>query len=198
MRLGDEFAGGFFLAAAHGDDDALVQERVGDADGLIQQPAGVVAQVEDDALDGALALGVGQGVEQLLRGAFAEAGEADPVVAGLEFAGLHADERDGVALDAQVHGLLGVAVQDGQHHFGALGAADMRDGFLKRHFQRGLAAHGEDDVAGLHAALVGGRIFDGGHDGQLVVLHRDFDADAEEFAGRAFLHILEFFLRQHG
>lgn len=78
----------------------LVQERVGDADGLIQQPAGVVAQVEDDALDGALALGVGQGVEQLLRGAFAEAGEADPVVAGLEFAGLHADERDGVALDA--------------------------------------------------------------------------------------------------
>lgn len=131
----------------------LVQERVGDADGLIQQPAGVVAQVEDDALDGALALGVGQGVEQLLRGAFAEAGEADPVVAGLEFAGLHADERDGVALDAQVHGLLGVAVQDGQHHFGAFGAADMRDGFLKRHFQRGLAAHGEDDVAGLHAAL---------------------------------------------
>jgi len=89
-------------------------------------------------------------------------------------------------------------VQDGQHHFGALGAADMRDGFLKRHFQRGLSAHGEDDVAGLHAALVGGRVFDGGHDGQLVVLHRDFDADAEEFAGRAFLHILEFFLRQHG
>ena len=42
-----------------------------------------------------------------------------------------------------------------------VGAADMRDGFLKRHFQRGLAAHGEDDVAGLHAALVGGRIFDG-------------------------------------
>ena len=143
-------------------------------------------------------MSVSCGVEQLLRGAFAEAGKANPVVAGLKLAGLHADERDGVAFDAQVHGLLGVAVQDGEHHFGTLGAADMRDGFLERHFQRGLAAHGKDDVAGLHAALVGGRVFDGGHDGELVVLHRDFDADAEEFAGRAFLHILELFLREHG
>ena len=164
----------------------------------IQQPAGVVAQIKDDTLDRALASGCGQRVEEFLRGALAEPGKANPVVAGLQFAGLHADERDGVALDVQVHGLLRVAVQDGQHGFRPLGAADVGHGFLKRHFHRGLAAHGEDDVAGLHAGLVGGGVLDGSHDGELVVLHRDLHADAVEFAGRAFLHVLEFVLGKHG
>ena len=89
-------------------------------------------------------------------------------------------------------------MQDAQLHFRALGAADARDHVLQAQFLRGLAVDGQDDVPGLQAGTIGGRVLDGGHHGHLAVLHRDLDADAGELAGGGLLHLLVFFSRHEG
>ena len=194
LGLGRVGAGSHAAAALDGDDGALGKEGVGNAHGLVEEAAGVAAQVKHDALDAACGLAfaasLGEGVLELVRGLLGEAREADPVVAVFEALALDADQRDGVAHDAHGHRLLLPGVQDGQLDGRALGPADAGDDFLQGEFLGGLAVDGEDDVAGLHAGLEGGRVLDGGDDRHLAVLHGNFDAYAEELARGGLLHLL--------
>jgi len=49
--VGVEALGLLSIAAARGDDFALVQERVRDRNRLIEQAARIVAQIDDEAFD---------------------------------------------------------------------------------------------------------------------------------------------------
>ncbi len=194
LGLGRVGAGSHAAAALDGNDGAFGEEGVADAHGLVQEAAGIAAQIKHDALDAACGLAfaasLGEGVLEFVRGLLGEAGEADPVVALFQALALDADERDGVAHDAHGHRLLLLGVQDGQLDRGALGAADAGDDLLEGKLLGGLAVDGENDVAGLHAGLEGGRVLDGRHHRHLAVLHGNFDADAEELARGGLLHLL--------
>ena len=67
------------VAAARRHDLALLQERVGDGDRLIEQSARIVAQIDDEALELVAGLGgeVGDRLFQALGGLLVELGDAD-------------------------------------------------------------------------------------------------------------------------
>ena len=91
-------------AAALGDDDlALLEKLVGDIDGLVEQAAGVVAQIEDEAVQGAGGLEVVERVAHLAAGGLHEVGDVDVADAGLEQEG----DIDGVAGNLVAHQVEG-------------------------------------------------------------------------------------------
>src|SRR5260370_10895119 len=79
VRLRLEAAIVLRAAAADRDDLALVEEIVADGDRLVEQPARIVAQVEDDAgeLVAGLALQRLYGAFEPVAGALAEIGDSD-------------------------------------------------------------------------------------------------------------------------
>ena len=145
-------------AAARGDDLALGDEDRRHQDGLVEQAAAVVAEVEDDRL-GALADQAAHGLADLAVGARGEAGELDVgdlLVARARHARL--DHRD-VHVRALEPDLArrGLARDDGQRHRGAGRALDARRGLLGGDAAQRATADGDDLVPGLEAASGGRR-----------------------------------------
>ena len=134
LGLGD-VVGLVAAGAAAGEDHhlALLQEQVRDREGLVEQAAGVVADVEDHRggpalhellhrlLELALAVGslagpAGGGLVEVLQAHVAHA------LAGHEGVG-HGVQGDGVADDRELEGLVVALAHDGDAHGRALGAA---------------------------------------------------------------------------
>ncbi len=178
------------IAAALADDLAAFQEHVGNADRLVEQAAGVVAQVEDQPLHlGVLRLDLGEGGLGLVGGLLVEAGDAQDAVVAVE-AGDRGLRLDHLAHDLHVEG-IGFLAGDGQGHRLAGLAAHLLDRVVDRQAQHALAVHGGDVVAGLHAGGEGGRAVHRRDHLDHAVLAGDLDAQAAVFAARLVAHVVE-------
>src|SRR5581483_4204576 len=196
---GDAGLGGVALFAAVlvalRDDRALVEEHIGDADDGVEQAARVATQVEDYGLR-PVRLDLVDRVLKLLGGAGRELADADVADAVYDLAAgvghalrrrLGADtlDLDGRPGDRELFFLLGVGVADADGHLRALGPTDLGHGLFRVPALRRLAIDGEDDVAGLDAGGLSGRVLDGRHDDDVVALLGDGRPDAlEGAAGR--------------
>src|SRR5262249_60991029 len=97
------------IAAAGRDDFAALQERVGHGDRLIEQAAGIVAQIEHEALEllrRDLRAEVGQGLLEALRGLLVELGDADVADLAAFVVGAHGAHADDVADDRDLDRLV--------------------------------------------------------------------------------------------
>src|SRR5262249_15215065 len=168
-------------------DHAVVDEQVGNLDGLIEQAARIEAQVKDEALDADLRELAHNPLEVAVS-VVREAVEAD--VADLVFriddvvpgvVGISFDADDGFVLDlaadeVELH-LLAVALDD-EFDLRAFFAEDLLDRVFRGHalggndlgrFERfaftiDLADDRLDEVIGLHAGAIRGAVLDRRHD----------------------------------
>ena len=190
------------VTAAYAHNASLLQEHVRHAYCLIEKPAGVVAQIKHYALDSACSstvlFSLLKSLGQFIRGPFGETGNADPVVAVFQLPALDADDRNGIAFQADGNRLHGIGMHDGELYLGSLGPAYAGNNILKGHFHCALAVNGQDNVACLHACLESRSVLNGGHDQDFSVVLGDFDTDAEEFADCLLLHFLVFFCCKEG
>jgi hypothetical protein len=167
------------------DDEARVEEHVRHLHGLREEAAGVVPEVEDDALDAARLL-----VELLDRalevvvGPLLELRHAQVAVALLQHLRLDALDLDDLAGEARVEELLRVVAFDGELDLRVGLAAHSLHGLDEGHVLRELAVDLQDDVARLDAGAVGGGVFDRRDDREHAALVRDLDAEAAEAALR--------------
>ena len=175
LLFGFVYAIGIVAAALDGNNDALVEECVRNTHSLIKQPTGVIAQVKHNALDAAGILGFllsgFKGVAQFFGSALRKTREPNPVIPVFKLLGLHADKRNGIAHKADSLRGLGIAVQDGQLHLRAFGAANTGDDFLQRELLRGLPVDGQNNIARLEPGPVRRGVLDGGDHRNLAVFH---------------------------
>ncbi len=182
------------IAAAGRDDLALVEEGVGNRDGLGQKPAGIVAQVEDEAVDLVHAAGVLDGLLQagckVVIGLVVEGGDAqddriafDPRLGG--------GQLDRVADDRHVEGLIRALAGDGDDDLGPDRPAHLVDRLIERQAKHAFAVDMGDEIAGLDAGLVGRGAVDGRDDLDEAVLLRDLDTETAEFAAGLDPHVGE-------
>ncbi len=168
---------------------------VGDGDRLIEQAAAVVAQVDDVALELVgrdFLVDVGDAGLELVEGALAlEAGDADVAdVAAFDARACVAD-RDHLADDAKLDGLIGALARDAQANGRVDRSAHLVDGLLEGEPLDLLVVEMGDEVAGLDAGLGRGRAVHGRHHLDHAGLHGDLDAEAAELAARLGLHVAE-------
>ena len=187
------------VAAAGRDDLAVLEEGVGDRDRLIEQTAGVVAQIEDEALQL-----VGRDVledlvdriAQAVEGLFVELGDAQITDVAALFTRAHRLDADRVADDLDLQRLGGALAADGQRDRRIDRAAHLVDRLVQAEALHLIAVEMGDEVAGAHAGAGGRGLVDRGDDLDEAVLHGDLDAEATELAARLHLHVLEG-LRRH-
>jgi hypothetical protein len=155
-----------------------VEKEVGDGDALVEQAAGVVAQVEDELahpllpepLDGAL---------DLVGAALAEDGQVDVPGARLEHDGvLHRRDLDLAPRHGHGEALGDAGPLDGQHDLRPVLAAQRARGLVGAPPLGADAVDGDDAVAPLEAGPGRGRAGERGDDGDPAVADVDLDADA--------------------
>ena len=149
---------------------------VAHVDRLAQQPAGVVAQVEDKALQVAEAV---DGFGHFVAGGLLELGEMDVADAGTNLV---------FQVDGGMRNLVANQVEDqrrslahayrGHLDMGALGAFQSLGNLVGGPAVGGFAVDGGDDVAGVNAGAEGGRALVRRDDVDLVALLLDHHADA--------------------
>ncbi len=181
--------GGILGASARDDDRrALRQELVGDVDGLIQQPAAVVAQVEEQPLH-PLRLELGERFLHLARGRAREVADRDVPGLGRNHVGIaHRRLRDLGAGDSELQRLLETGAQDRDAHLGPFGSLEARDRFVDRQLVGGLVLDTLDDVAGADPQPGGGRAVDRCDDGQAAIAHSDENSQSVETRLLLFAH----------
>ena len=135
----------------------LVQEHVRDRHRLVQQPTGIVSQIENEPFEvGHIEL-LERG-NQLPSGGFVEGREAHVADAGLQKkGGIHGVLGDLIASHGEGQ-WLGVSLAlDGQMHVGALGAFQQVGNFRGGQSFGGFIFHSPDDVPRTKAGLDGRR-----------------------------------------
>ena len=197
----DEIAGsgiealGFLGVAAAGRDDlAALQERIGDRDRLVEQPAGVVAQVDHEALEllrRDLRGEIGQRLLQAVGGLLVELRDADVADLAAFDAGAHRAHADDVAHDRNIDRLVLALAHDLQPDLGVDRPAHLVDRLVEGEALDRLVVEMGDDVAGHDAGLGGRGVVDRRHHLDQTVLHGDFDAEPAEFPAGLHLHVAE-------
>jgi hypothetical protein len=181
---------------AHGGDDgALGEEQVGHADRLVEQTAGVAAQVEHPRAR-ALLLQLGDLGLEILAGLVGELVDLEVADVALEQPAADARDPDHVARDRQHQWRVDAHALDGDDDLGVGVAAQPVHRLGQVQVLGRVVVDLDDVVARLHAGLGGGRL---GRDqvqdrqrllaGLLVLAHADGDADAAELAGGADVHL---------
>jgi hypothetical protein len=165
------------------------EEEVCDASGLVEEAAGIVAQVEHDAAGAGSDVGE-QALDSLADvggGALVEEGQAD--VGDVVFApGDHDARIDQRAAQDDVAGLSAVG-HDRDADLGADVAAQALDDLGQGHVLQRHAVGVGDDVA-RHEPGAGGRgVVDGGDDDGAAFALGDLDAEAAELAAGLLLHL---------
>src|SRR5262245_40638346 len=181
------------VAAARRHDLALLQERVGDRDRLIEQSARVVAQVDDEALELIAGLGgeVGDRLLQALGSLLVELGDADKADVVAFEARAHRAHLDARAGDRDLDRLVLALAHDLEFDLGVFRAAHLLDRLIGGGPLHRLVVEMRDNVVGHDAGLRRRRLVDRGHDLDQAVLHGDLDAEAAELAPGLHLHVAE-------
>src|SRR5690606_3221551 len=218
---GDLTVGLEALRVVLGDDHAVVDEAVGDANGLREQPARVEAQVEDEALE-PLRLHRADGRVEVARGVLGELGEPDVADAGVgvdepvpvalvrtvALPALDGVDRDLRADEGELEQVVVALAFNAEDNLRPGGAGDAVDGLEEGDAERGVVVDLADDVAALNASALGGGALDGRDDLEVArLVELDLDADALERALRGaheLLHVegpddgRELVEREHG
>ena len=179
------------VAAAGGDHDAAVEKNAGDIDRSVEQPAGVVAQIEDEAVQPALRprLHPVDRTGELGRGVLGEggnAGIADVVRLEVRF---DRDDADHVARQRHIE-RAAVIASNRQDHSAACRPAQPFDDFLDIHPGGRLGVDLDDAVSRLDARLGGRRAVDRRDHLRHLALEGQLDADAAELAAGDRGHLL--------
>src|SRR6266487_1876964 len=184
------FLGG---AAARRHDLALLQERVGDRDRLIEQSARIVAQVDNEALELVAGLGgeVGDRFLEALGGLLVELGDADKADVVAFEARAHRAHLDARAGDGDLDRLVLALAHDLEFDLGVLRAAHLLDRLVEGEPLHRLVVEMRDDVVGHDAGLGRGGFVDRGHNLNQAILHGDLDAKVAELAPGLHLHVAE-------
>ena len=178
-------------------DGPALHEAVGDLYGLIEQAAGVVAEVEDQAVERTpLAPKVVEGDLDLIVRRVLEVADADEADAVREELVVHASDLDVGARQRELPGRLPALADDVKVHLALGGSAQEVHGVLKGHIDRAVEVDLDDPIPGLDARICRRRIRDWIDDDEVPVLHADDDAEAAELAPRRQLH-LPVLLRPH-
>ncbi len=190
-RIGVEAQLGIGDAALGVDDQALGEEVIGNLHRGLQHAAGVVAQVQHQAVEllaAIVLLQLGQRLADLLAGVDLELGDTQVSVTGLQQLALDAAHLDHRTGQLDVERLAAFAYQ--RQADGAAGfAAHLGDGVHHRQTLGRLPVDFDDQVAGFDAGLGCRRIVDRRHHLDEAVLHADLDAQPAEFAAGAFLQL---------
>src|SRR5579862_1763403 len=181
------------VAAARRNDLAALEESVRDRDRLVEETAGIVAEVEDVALHLVLAevgLDLLDRRLEAIEGLLVEGGYAD--IADLAFLmRLHRLDGDLGTDQLDVEGLVDAFPLEGQRDRRIDAAAHLLDRLVEGHALHLLAVEGGVHVTGENARLGGGRVVDRRDHLDDAFLHGDLDAEAAEFAAGLDLHVLE-------
>src|SRR6516225_7375681 len=183
------------VAAARRHDLALLQERVGDRDRLIEQSARIVAQVDDEAPELVAGLGgeIGDRLLQVLGGLLVELGDADKTDVVAFEARTHRTHLNARAGDGDLNRLVLALAHDLELDLGVFRAAHLLDRLIEGEPLHRLVVEVRDDVVSHDAGLGRRRLVDRGHDLNQPVLHGDLDAEAAELAPGLHLHVAEAF-----
>ena len=175
------------------DDGPLVQECVGHRDRGVQHASGIVPQVEDQALEAAVAGVLPELVDrfaQALAGPELELADPDVSVPRLDRAATHAGDLDDVPGDGDPEGPVHAFAHDGEHDVGAGLSAHQLHRFGQRHpLHRGVVEP-DHQIPRLDAGALRGGVVDGRDHLDEPVLHADLDPQAPELAARARLQLL--------
>ena len=190
--VGLVFAG---RAAMRRDDDAAIEEIAGDAHRGVEQTAGIVAQIEHEAVEAAagFALHLVERIDELalrLLGEGADANIADAT--GLEMR-LDRGDTDDRAGQRHVERTL-TQTQDHHAHFGAGRSAQLIDRILQGHAIGRMAVDAQNDVAWLEAGARRRRVVDRRDDLGMALVARQLGADAGELAMAVGEHLAVFVL----
>jgi hypothetical protein len=177
--------------AALGDDLAALQEGVAHVDGLVEQAAGVGAQVDDIAERLAASRLVDRQKRRLgsvtrVPGERVDVDDADAV---LDLP-LHRAELDPLTDDRDIERLVTPGADDAQLDVGSGRALHLLDGLVEAQAVEKLAVDVGDIVAGLDPGAPCGRVLHRGDDLHRAVLDADRDPEAAVIAvGRGLQHI---------
>ncbi len=188
---------------ARRDDFAFRQERAHDVDRDIQQPTGVVAHVQHQALH-ALGPGRVQRLAQLIGRIRVKTGQPDVGHAGVlvqhvvprlrgaghAFQAPHRRQDNPAARQLEGNRLARAGPLNRQHDLGAGRPQDVTDGVVGVPAGRALVIDGDDQVVGVHTRLERRRVFQRRDHLEAVraLIHAELDADALEAAHH---HLLE-------
>src|SRR5262249_3483786 len=192
-RAGIEALGFLGVATARRYDLALLQERIGDRNRLVEQSARVVAQVDDEALELVAGLGgeIGDRLLQVFRGLLVELRDTDkPDVVAFKprTHGAHLDARAG---NGHFDRLILALAHDPELDLGVLRPAHFLDRLVQGEALYRLVVEVGDDVIRHDAGLGRWRLVDWSDDLDQPVFHGHFDAETAELAARLHLHVAE-------
>ena len=182
-----------WVAALGDDDNAAFEEGIGNGDGLIEQPAWIIAQIDDIARERRPGdfLNVLNRRLQIVGGVLVlETLDLDPANIAFD-AVLHRIDPDDLAHDFHGDRMHGTLPVDGERYGRARGPAHAVDRLIHAQALDRLAVEFGDGVTRDHACPLGRHVVDGRDHFQNAVLHRDVDAKAAEFAMRLDLLLLE-------
>src|SRR5713101_5357924 len=176
-------------AAFRVDDElARIEELLGHLDRGSQEPPGVIAEIEDEALDLLALVVLLQSPLDILARLLLELAEADVLDAGLELAALDGLHLDQLARDRVVLGLGQALADDADDDLAPRLAAHSLDGIGELHVLGRHALDLDDAVPRQDARAEGRRALDGRYHGQDVILEGDLDAQAAELPRRLHSH----------
>ena len=178
-------------ARTGGYDLAAVEEEIDHLDRLFQQPAGIVAEIENQPRQPSADLGakLRHRAFDPAQGLLAE--RNDPDIADIALgAGSHGLNLDDGAGDRDVEGLA-VGAPDREHDVGVGRAAHPLDRLGQGEPEDGFAVEMGDQVAGLQAGAIGGRVVDRRNHLDEAVFHRHLDPEPADLAPALDLHLAE-------
>ena len=191
------------------DDDALADEQVAHVDGRGEEPARVVAKIEDQTVRLAALVDLAPGLLQIVVGVLVERRQANVGDAGVRIdepvphrvpvlvepflpPPLDGPDLDHVADDRDIDEALDALASDAERHFRPLGTGDAVHRIVEAPPHGGSPVDLGDAVVGLDARVVGGRPLQGAHDHDLPFLVvPDEDAHAREAAVRGLTEPVE-------
>ncbi|MGY4570613.1 hypothetical protein ACVWY5_003683 [Bradyrhizobium sp. USDA 3256] len=180
------------LRAAGRDHLAALHQGRGHRDRLVEQAAGIVAEVDDVAGELVLRdllLDIADRLAQPFGGLLVERADPDIAdVAALDVI-LHRTDADDLARNRDLDRLVGVLADDLQPDRAVGRALHLVDGLVERHALDLVIVDRGDHVARHDAGARGRRVVDRRHHLDEAVLHGDLDAEPAELAMRGLLHL---------
>ena len=180
LRVGIVFVVVLRVASLLAHEGAFGDKHIEEAGGLVEETAGVVAQVKDDPLGARV---IGEGFLDVGSDVGIKRGDVDveDILLLADGFGLDRLDFDDVADDFDLERFGFIFADDGQHGGGFGLAAHEFDRFVDGHPQRHFGIDLEDDVSGFDSGFFGGGVVDGGDDGEGSLFHAHHDPKPAKF-----------------
>ena len=170
----------------------FIQQGVCGFDGCLQYAAGIVANVDNQAIQVAAIFffQFGQGLAELPSCFGLELGNPHIAVTVFNHPGFNAGYLDDIAGNVDLDRGALAFPHDGQGQYRARFAAHEFHGFLKRHAFDRLFVQFDDQVTCQYAGFVSGGVVNGCNDFYKAVFHTHFNAQTAKLTGGTFFQFL--------